>query len=249
MERYGTPVQRARVLTVTAMAGFEHDRYLPSDATLTVAQEALGAARETERFSLIFDAQFYNAFLHLWRREFVQAGECLQPLLEPAERSGDAIRLSRCVTYLMMLARMRGQVAETRSYIPRVLELAWAGQMTNYTYTAKACLAWAAWREGDLTEAREQARTGLELLQGGLGNYPVKWPALWPLLAVAFNEQNYSEAIEYARALMHPTQARLPETLTAALEAAIAASEQNQTEETRAQLHRAMNLAHEMGYL
>jgi tetratricopeptide (TPR) repeat protein len=249
LEQFGTPTQRAKVMMIISLSRVQRDRYLPSDETLAQAQEALTAALASGDFNLIFDTQFQVGFLHLWRREFDQAEGPLRASMEITERTGDAVRKSRSVTYLMMLARMRGQVAEARNYIPQVLDMAWAGQMTNYTYTGKACLAWAAWREGDYAEVRGQARTGLELLHGHLANYPIKWLALLPLLAVAATGQNFSEAVEHARALLHPTQARLPETLNAALEAAIVAYEQNQAEEVRAQLHRAMSLAQEMGYL
>ena len=70
-----------------------------------------------------------------------------------------------------------------------------------------------------------------------------------PLLAVATAEQNLVEAVEHARALMHPTQALMPEALTAALETVIAVSEQNRVEETRAHLNYSLKLAQEMGYL
>lgn len=249
VERYGTPVQRARVLTVIAMAGFEQDHYLPSSQTVAKSHQALAAAHVAGGFQLIFDAQFYLGFVHLWRGEFDRAEEHLRPLREPAERMGDAIRLSRCVTYLMLLARMRHQVAETQRWIPRAKELAWAGKMTPYQYTAQACQAWVAWCAGNLTEARALASTALEYLQGPLANYPIKWPAYWPLLAVAFAEQNLIEACGYAQALLHPTQAHLPEALTASLKAAVTAREQAQPEEARTQLQQAINLAQEMGYL
>jgi hypothetical protein len=249
MERYGTPVQRARVLMVICLARFQRERALPSDETMALTQEVLTYALASGDLALIFDAQFNVGFFHLYRLEFDQVDEPFRACMEIVERTGDAIRKSRCVTYLMMLARMRGQVAKARSYIPQVLDLAWAGKMTNYTYTGKACLAWAAWREGDLAEAREQARASLELLQGPLVNYMTKWPALWPLLAVAFAEQNTSEAIEYARALLHPTQNRFPGMLTIVLEEAVAASEQNRMEDACTHLNRALELAQEMGYL
>jgi tetratricopeptide (TPR) repeat protein len=208
MERYGAPVQRARVLLGLNMMQILRERLAPSDEMIAVGQEALTAALASGNLGVIFDTQFQLGFMRLWRREFGPAEENLQHAMRLVKRTGDAIRESRCVTYLMLLARMRGQVDETRSYIPRVLDMAWAGQMTNYTATAKGCLAWIAWREGNLAEAREQARGALEIWQGPLVNYPVKWPALWPLLAVALTEQNISEAIEYAQALAHPTHAR-----------------------------------------
>jgi len=249
VERYATPIQRARVLTVIAMAGFEHDHYLPSSQTVAAAHKALAAAHAASGLQLIFDAQFYLGFLYLWRCELDQAEEYLRPLYEPAERMGDAIRLSRCVTYQMLLARMRHQVEETLRLIPRAQELAWAGKMAPYQYTAQACQAWVAWRRGDLTEARALASGSLEYLQGPLANYPIKWPAYWPLLAVALAEENLAETIEYARALLHPDQAHLPEALTVRLKTALAASEQDQTQETLAQLKQAVILAEEIGYL
>jgi tetratricopeptide repeat protein len=249
MEQYGTPVQRVRVLLGLNRMRILRERFAPSDEMIAVGQEALTAAQASGNPGLIFDTQFQLGFMHLWRRELGPAEKNLQPAMRLAERTGDAIRVSRCVTYLMLLARMRGNLDETRIYIPQVLNAAWAGQMTNYTATAKSCLAWIAWREGNLAEAREQGRGALELWQGPLVNHPTKWQALWPLLAVALSEQKVSEAIEYAQALVDPTQARFPETLTASIDAAIAASEQNQIEETCFQLNHAMNLAQDMGYL
>jgi tetratricopeptide (TPR) repeat protein len=248
MEQYGAPLQRARVLTGLCMMRFQRDRIVASDETLAVGRDALTAAMASGNLGVIFDTQFLLGLMHLIRRELGSAEENLQPAMRLAERSGDAIRESRCVNYLMTLARMRGDVAETRRYTAQVLNTAWAGQMVNYTAAAKASLAWIAWREGDLAEAREQGRASLELVKS-VAAAQFKWTALWPLVGVALAEQNLPEAVEYARMLLGPKQMRQPDEITAALEAAIAANEQNQIEEAGAQLNHALNLAQEMGYL
>ena len=248
MERYGAPVQRARVLLGLCMMRLPRDRMVASDETLAVGQDALAAALTSGNFGMISDTQLYLGLMHLMRWELGPAEENLQPAMRLAGRTGDAIRESRCVNYLMILARMRGDVAETRRYTAQVLKTAWAGQMVNYTAAAKASLAWIAWREGDLAEAREQGRASLELVKS-VAATPFKWTALWPLVGAALAEQNVPEAVEYARMLLDPKQMRQPDELAAALEAAIAASEQNQIDEAGAQLNHALNLAQEMGYI
>jgi tetratricopeptide (TPR) repeat protein len=248
MQKYGTYIQRARVLTVRMLAGLRRERYLASDETAATGQEALTSALTSGNLVLITDAHFGLGLTYLPRCDLDRADEHLRAALELTERTGDAVRKSRCLAYLMLLARMRGQVAETRGYIPQVLSTAGAGHV-NYTYFVKASLAWIAWHEGHLSEAREQGRESLELTQAFASGSPFKWTALWPLIGVALEEQNISEAIEYARDLFQPMQMRQPDALKEMLEAAIAASEQIQMEEARTQLERAMKLAQEMGYL
>ncbi len=248
MEQFGAQHQRARVLSGLCMMRLPRDRYVASDETLAFGRDALAAALASANLGVICDARLYLGLMHLMRREFGPAGENLQPAMKLAERTGDAIRESRCVNYLMTLARMRGEMDDTRRYTAQVLKTAWAGQMVNYTAAAKASLAWIAWREGDLAEVREQGRASLELVKS-VAIAPFKWTALWPLVGVALAEQNISEAVEYARTLLDPKQMRQPDEITAALEAAIAASDQNQIEEAGTQLNHALNLAQEIGYI
>jgi hypothetical protein len=70
-----------------------------------------------------------------------------------------------------------------------------------------------------------------------------------PLVAVAVAERNIEEAIECARVLLEPKQMRLPDKLTSVLEAAIAASEQDELDRAGAELERAVTLAEGLGYL
>jgi len=249
MLRFGTPIQRARLASVLTLMRLRRDRYMASDETLAVGEEALAAANAARDAGLLIDGHFGLGLIRLVRRELQEAEEQLQIALGLAERTGDAIRKSRCLTYLMVVARMRGHVAETRNYIPQVLSTAWAGRMVAYESAAKASLAWLAWREGDLNEVRLQGRESLDLMKGAWAASPFRWTAAWPVIGAALAEENIAEAIELSRAMLDPVQMRQPEAIESVLVAATSAWERNEVEVARSQLQRSLELAQEMSYL
>ena len=69
------------------------------------------------------------------------------------------------------------------------------------------------------------------------------------LLAVELQRRAVAEAVEHARALLEPTQQRLPDPLAAALEAALGAWKQNQPEAAREYLEHATESASRLGFL
>jgi hypothetical protein len=113
----------------------------------------------------------------------------------------------------------------------------------------KANLAWVAWRLDNLAETQAHAHAALDRWQSLPLEYPFQWTALWPLLAVALTKAQIAEAVDYERALLHPLQERLPETLTTALQAAIQAWDAKEPETACTHLQRAMVLAQELRYL
>lgn len=168
--------------------------------------------------------------------------------LKLAERAGDVTLQSRCLTYLTVICRKRGQVEETRRYVSRSLAVAATGQMLEYIGAAKANQAWIAWREGNLTGVQEKGRAALEAWQGIRG-FPIQWLARWPLIGVALVQDELSEAIQHARAVLPPPQQILPAALTMQVEEAIDAWEGGKLETVRTHLHRAIELAQETDYL
>jgi hypothetical protein len=124
--------------------------------------------------------------------------------------------------------------------------------MPEYVGTAKANLAWVAWRERNLPEVEASGRAALELwgqLPASHASCVFQWTALWPLIGVALVRDQTAEAVEYGRALLEPTQQRLPDALTAVLEETIASWEGEELETTRTYLDQALELAQELGYL
>jgi len=76
-----------------------------------------------------------------------------------------------------------------------------------------------------------------------------QWLALEPLTAVALAQGRIADAVTCARALLAPTQQRLPDTLAAALTAAIQACDGGDTNTARTALIRVAQLAQQSGYL
>ncbi|MFL5801098.1 MAG: ATP-binding protein, partial [Roseiflexaceae bacterium] len=249
VERYGTPAQRGRFFWGRAQMAFRRDRFVVSDEALTFAHTQLAASEETGSLGELASARFNVGFCHLWRHELAAAEEQMQAALSLAEQTGDITLQSRCLTYLTISYRTRGQVEAVRRSIARSLAVATAGQMIEYLGTANANLAWVAWRAGDLAVTQEHGRAALELWRQASLAYPFQWVALWPLIGVALAQDQLSEAISYARALLTPVQQRLPDALMVVVEEAVQAWDRGQPETAHARLRRAIAVAQEMGYL
>jgi hypothetical protein len=121
--------------------------------------------------------------------------------------------------------------------------------MPDYVAAAKGNQAWVAWRRGDLSQAEQAGQEAVELWRQSPLVYPFQWQALWPLISVALARGQGEEVYAYVRALLEPTQQRLPGELTTTLEAAVQAKAEDRAKVARRHLDRAMELAQEMGYL
>jgi hypothetical protein len=62
-------------------------------------------------------------------------------------------------------------------------------------------------------------------------------------------EQRLADAVEYGRALLHPTQKRLPDPLTAMLVTTIAEFDEGRPEPAQRRFQEAVELARQMAYL
>jgi tetratricopeptide (TPR) repeat protein len=249
VEQHGTPTQRINFLISLVGMNCRQDRYVVSEETLSLCQDALAISQEPGNLSEITWARFWLGFCHLWRGELGEAEEQMEAALALAERTGDVVLQSRCLTYLTIVCRKRGQVEETRHSIARSLAAATVVQMPYYIGMAKANLTWVAWREGNLSEVEANGRAALELWQQTPVVYPFQWAALWPLIGVRLAQGQIPAAIDYACSLLAPTQQRLPDALSAVVEEAIRAWEEGEPETAHTYLNQATELAQEMGYL
>jgi adenylate cyclase len=252
VEQHGTPTQCISFFLSLASMYNRRDCYVVSAETLALCQTALAISQESENVSDIAWARFMLGFSQLWYGDLDAAEKQMQAALALAERTGDVVHQSRCLTYLTILYRKRGQLDKARHYASRSLAAATAGQMVEYLGMAKANLAWVAWREGNLAQAEANGRAALELwhqLPAGHSSCAFQWTALWPLAGVALSQDRTPEASECMRELLEPAQQRLPGALTASVEKVIEAWEKRESEATRAWLEQAIELALELGYL
>jgi hypothetical protein len=223
-----------------------------SQQTLEFCQTALAMSLESENLSGIAWARFVLGFSQLWAGDLDGASRQMQTALALAERTGDVVHQSRCLTYLTILYRRRGQVEQAHQYASRSLALATAAGMTEYVGTARANLAWLAWRDGDLSQAEEHGRAALgtwHQLPASHASCAFQWTALWPLISVALAHNRTAEASERARALLEPTQQLMPDALTAVVEQAVTAWDQGEAEAAQARLDQALVVAQELGYI
>jgi len=228
------------------------DRYVISAQTLAFCQTALAISQESESLAEIAWARFMLGFSQLWCGNLDEAERQMQEALELAQRTGDVVHQSRCLTYLTILYRKGSHLDETRQYVSRSRAAASAARMVEYTGMAQANRAWLAWRDGDLAQAEADGRAALELwrqLPASHSSCAFQWTALWPLIGVALAQSETTKASEYARALLDGTQQRLPASLEEALGLAVSAHDEGDTEVARIHLAQAVELAQELGYL
>ncbi len=249
VEHHGTPFQRSLFYRNLALMALRRDRFVVSDEMLSDARRAAAAARETGHDSELNLTDFLLGFLPLWRDDLVEAEKQLQITLESCERTGDVTTQARCLTYLTVAYRKRGDMDKVRSFAMRSQETAAIGQMIEYISMAQANLAWAARREGKLAEARELGVAAWEAIQTTMQGQLLNWVAVWPLIGICLAQNQIAEAVDYARKLLIPTQQPQPEVLAAPLQAAIQAWEQAQPERAYVCLTQAAALAEPMGYL
>jgi tetratricopeptide (TPR) repeat protein len=225
------------------------DRYVVSDEALTHGHAAVAAAQESENVNEIAWAQFMLGFALLWHGDLDEAEEQLKGALQLTERTGDVTLQSRCLTYLTITNRKRGQVREVRDTALRSLVVATTGKMPEYISMAKGNLAWVARRQGNLAEAQEQGQAAFDLFKQTVQGQMFPWVVLWPLIGTSLARHQIAEAIEYVRGLFTPTGQLPPDALALVLEAVIQSWEGGQREKTHSYLIQASELAQQMGYL
>ncbi len=163
---------------------------------------------------------------------------------------GYATIQSRCVAYIALIHRKRGDVAGTRRWAHRTLEVGAASGMAEYVAAAEADLAWAALREGNLPEAAERARRAFEEGEKMGGAYRVlAWIVIWPLLAVTLEDGDLDRAIGLARTLLAPEVQPATEPVRVALEEAVAAGDAGDMDLAFRRLQEAAAKARGPGYL
>jgi len=252
VEQHSSPAQRVNFLLSLTGIELRRDRYEVSEATIANVRAALAISQDAGNIGELAWVRFLLGMSLLWRGDLDEAEERMLDALEAAEATGDVVHQSRCLTYLTILYRRRGQLDRVRDYGSRSLAVAQEADMPEYVGTARANLAYIAWREGDLAAVQAHGLEALALwhqLPPGHASCSFQWTALWPLIAVALTRDQVSEAVGYARALIDPSQLRLPDVLTAVLEKTIQAWQDDQPDVVQELLRSAISQAQAMGDL
>jgi hypothetical protein len=216
-----------------------------------LSRAVLATHQEADNQAAIPAAQYGVGFSLLWSSEPQAAVEPLRTALHMAEQTGDVSLQARCLAYLAVAQRQCSQIEETRQYAERGFEVARLAHMPEYMAMARANQAWIAWR-GDPHTSQKLAGEALEFwrqLPAGHASAPFQWLARWPLIAIAVHQNQLPSAIEHVRALLDPSQQRLPGALVSCLEQITHAWDAGNLDSTGILLQESMTLAQQLHYL
>ena len=247
VESHGSAEQRMSFFLSLVGWSLRRDRYGADDQTLEFARAAYAIAQADPAAGRW--AVFNYAFTLLWHGDLDEANAMLGESLREAERCGDTALRSRSLTYLMVIARKRGDVDAVREAIGPVIEQAREASLPEYEAMAMANRAWVGWRCGDEEAATADARAALSMWEGLPVRYFFDWMALWPLLAMALAAGRIEEAAQCARGMLPPPQQRLQEPLQSLVEEAVHAWDAGQPDETEDLLRRGLRAGSDLGYL
>ena len=249
VEQHATPLQSGNFFQGLTLMALRRDRYTANDETIANAQTSLAAIEESNVLPEIGHARFVLGFCYLWAGQFDPAEKWISDALQLTEKTGDTVLQSRCLTYLTVIHRRRGQIDGTRRYAEQSLSSAAATSMLEYIGMAKGNLAWVHLRNGDVVAAFEQACEGVEKLRATPQGHILLWVALWPLIGAAMARKQIGEAAKHMEELLIPPQMAIPADLEAQMRAAVDACKKNDQREANLHLKKATDLARDIGYL
>jgi eukaryotic-like serine/threonine-protein kinase len=249
LEAYGNAAQKARFYFGVTQISLRRLRYNVSEEMRATMQLGLQAAQESDNPHIIAELHFGSGFMALWTKDFVAAQNHLEAALQLSEQIGNITFLGRSLTYLVVLHRVRKDGVKLQALLPRFEQALASAQLGEYMPYPKAIKAWFALQAGQLDDAQRLAGEALALWQGIPFQNPFHWLAHWPFLGAAMQQNNLPVALEQAKEMLMPMQQKLPDDVTAALEAAVQLGESGELEAARAPLAEALRLATEKGYL
>ena len=174
-----TSSQRGNFYHGLALMALRRNRYFATEETIADAQSSLSAIEESNIWVEVGIARFFLGFVLLWAGKFDLAEEWLRDALELTEKTGDIVVQTRCLTYLTVTHRRRGQVEDACRYAEQSLAAATAAGMIEYIGMARGT-AWVHLRTGDVAAAVEYASASVEDLRGTPQGQMLQWVALWP---------------------------------------------------------------------
>ena len=193
--------------------------------------------------------EFMVGFSLQWRNELDEGERMLQSSLQKAERAGDVVLQSRCLTYLGIVARKRRDDAQLRQLVDRTLAVAEAAGMTEYISVAKANLAWLAWRRGEFEATMQLGEEALGMMK----TLPMAGPNMWaiclPMIDALLHLDRSPEALDLTQVLTGQNQHALTETLMKSLKDAVKLAAEGRHAEAEEELKRSCALAQDNLFL
>lgn len=248
VEQWGTAKIHAHYFGARVQYDLHCNRYVPSASTARYVRKCMAAARKARDAQDLLAARCDLGIVYWLSGRLDRAGNQMLEVLDAAKRSSDILIEARSATYLGVVRRRQRDMDEAEKYARDGLCLAIEASKNDYVAVSRGNLAWVALRQGRLEEAEQHAREAIRLWQASAIGFPFQWVARLPLLAVRFALGDVEGAVEQARAVLVPTQHRLPNRLESALETAQRDFAEGGAASAEASLREALRIARKLGY-
>jgi DNA-binding SARP family transcriptional activator len=149
-------------------------------------------------------ARIEYGFALLWARHLVEARDVLAAALQEARVLELKVLQLKVAVHLLVLDRLQGQVEHSTEVCEQVLELALTVGSPMYLGVAKAEQAWVLLRQGKQAAAADAAVEAIAAW--GQQKFPMRWLALWVLLAVQVERDDIGEAVLSAWQILDASQ-------------------------------------------
>ena len=198
VERYGTPRQLSEFYAFSYRVDLRVSRFWPNSEMLDLADKSLKIAQTLGNERLIGDRLFGFGFCLLWSHRPEEGLPYLERALESSRRTTDVPLRDRCLAYLCIAHRLRGDMAGVAQFLAEAHELAAAEDNTMYGAVALANQAWIDYRRQATASAQAGARAALDTWLAAGATYPMLWLADAILLAVAAQQGRHAAALASA---------------------------------------------------
>jgi DNA-binding SARP family transcriptional activator len=229
------------LLNLENMYNIASKRFKLDEEDVARSQRLLELAKQTANVNQITFMRFGLGFMYLWSGSLRQAVSVLSASLNEATEYGNLFLQDQSLAYLTLAYRRLGEEAQVRDLVARHHPI--SDQVLNLSYRGLlfGCEAWLSYRAGDMELAVQHGETALETL--GAAAFPIRWPALWPLLAVSLKLNRPADALDYARQMLDPSQQQLEEDIATLLQEAVTAWDSGETAVSHQHLQAAVDLA------
>lgn len=221
VEEYGNLAQKARWFEALSLVDFRVYRYfrLP-DTTLENVKKQVETARASGNRRVMGRAQTLMGFVHLWRDELDESEKYFLIGLKDVGAVGDVDTLFINLNYMALIGRKREDIGLTREWAGHTLVLSEKAKNPFYRVAALGSLAWAEFHAGNDEQAQVYLAEGLALNEKIPS--PLRFMLLGPALAMEVQNKNWEVAINHVKALLHPSQQKMPGKIRSMLEQVVA---------------------------
>ncbi len=252
IEQYGNYDQIASIHMMNVLMLLRKNKYLVGEETLASAHKMVTASSKGKDLRVKVMTSFLRGFAYLWSNQATPGIPYFKDALKMSNRIGDLVFTSRCLTYLAVSYRRLNQVDLAKDYALQAYDAAVVSKMPEYLGSAKANLAWVAFKNGEQQEVKNLAKEAIAFwneLPDVHSSVTMCWLACWPILAVLQTEGNIANALPYLEMMLQPEQKRVEDVLEQKIRLAVHLMKKTDLAKAEEVLGESIDLAKSLYYL